>query len=61
MTHTENEVNELGDKAEVYTKYERHSIRLAHEDQKFDEEHYMLKVFFFYLISFAEMRIPEPT
>lgn len=45
-TYTENEVNELGDGAEVYTKDERRSRRVTHEDEKFDEEHYMLNVFF---------------
>jgi protein SHQ1 len=40
-THTENEVNELGDDAEICTKAERRRRRLKHEDEKFDEEHYM--------------------
>ena len=44
--YTENEVNELGDEAEVCTKDERRSRRVNHEDEKFDEEHYMLNVFF---------------
>jgi protein SHQ1 len=39
--HTENEVNELGDVAESCSKAERRSRRLKHEDEKFDEEHYM--------------------
>ncbi len=39
--HTENEVNELGDDAEICTKDERRSRRVKHEDQKFDEQHYM--------------------
>ena len=41
VTHTENEVNELGDAAESCTKAERRVKRLKHEDEKFDEEHYM--------------------
>ncbi|KAF8911140.1 SHQ1 protein-domain-containing protein [Gymnopilus junonius] len=40
-TNTENEVNELGDDAEVCSKAERRSRRIKHEDGKFDEEHYM--------------------
>ncbi|KIM49444.1 hypothetical protein M413DRAFT_108537 [Hebeloma cylindrosporum] len=40
-THTENEINELGDAAESCTKAERRAKRLKHEDEKFDEEHYM--------------------
>lgn len=49
--YTENEVNELGDEAEICTKDERRSRRVNHEDEKFDEEHYMLNVFFLCLIS----------
>ncbi|KAF8061544.1 SHQ1 protein-domain-containing protein [Lyophyllum atratum] len=41
VTHTENEVNELGADAEVCTVAERRQKRLEHEDQKWDEEHYM--------------------
>ncbi|CAA7265397.1 unnamed protein product [Cyclocybe aegerita] len=40
-THTENEVNELGDDAEVCNMEERRARRLKHEDEKWDEEHYM--------------------
>ncbi|PPQ77600.1 hypothetical protein CVT25_011392 [Psilocybe cyanescens] len=41
VTHTENEINELGDDAEVCTKAERRLKRVKHEDDKWDEEHYM--------------------
>ncbi|KAJ7252451.1 SHQ1 protein-domain-containing protein [Mycena rebaudengoi] len=41
VSHTENEVNELGVNAETCTPRERRSIRLKHEDDKWDEEHYM--------------------
>ncbi|KAF9566264.1 SHQ1-domain-containing protein [Agrocybe pediades] len=40
-TQTENEINELADDAEVLTETERRSRRLAHEKEKWDEEHYM--------------------
>jgi len=40
-TYTENEVNELGDEAEICTKAERRERRMKHEDEKFDEEHYV--------------------
>jgi len=40
-TYTENEVNELGDEAEICTKAERRERRVKREDEKFDEEHYM--------------------
>ncbi|KAF9476317.1 SHQ1-domain-containing protein [Pholiota conissans] len=39
--HTENEINELGGDAEECTKEDRTSRRLKHENDKFDEEHYM--------------------
>lgn len=41
VLHTENEVNELGGDAEECTKEERTAKRIKHEDEKFDEEHYM--------------------
>jgi len=41
VTHTNNEVNELGDQAEVCSKAHRREMRLKHEDEKWDEEHYM--------------------
>ena len=39
--HTENEVNELGEDVEKVTAAERRKKRLAHEEKKWDEEHYM--------------------
>ncbi|KAJ7262877.1 SHQ1 protein-domain-containing protein [Mycena rebaudengoi] len=36
ISHTENEVNELGADTETYTPRERRSIRLKHEDDKAD-------------------------
>ncbi|KAF8201459.1 SHQ1 protein-domain-containing protein [Pholiota molesta] len=39
--HTENEINELGGDAEECTKEERTARRIKHENDKFDEEHYM--------------------
>ena len=41
VEHTENEVNELGPDAESCPPAERRRRRLKHEDDKFDEEHYM--------------------
>ncbi|KAG6886002.1 hypothetical protein C0993_006118 [Termitomyces sp. T159_Od127] len=41
VTHTENEVNELGDAAETCSIAARRHTRLRHEDDKFDEEYYM--------------------
>ncbi|KAL1748136.1 SHQ1 protein-domain-containing protein [Schizophyllum fasciatum] len=44
LTHvalTENEVNELGADAETMSPQMRREKRLAHEDKKWDEEHYM--------------------
>ncbi|KAF9036572.1 SHQ1-domain-containing protein [Panaeolus papilionaceus] len=41
VSHTENEANELGPDAETLTPKERLSKRLQHEDEKWDEEHYM--------------------
>lgn len=40
-THTENEINELGDDAEARNAEERRTRRIAHENEKWDEEHYM--------------------
>ena len=41
VAHTENEVNELGPDAETCLPSQRRKERLKHEDEKFDEEHYM--------------------
>jgi len=41
VTHTENEINELGADAETCPVEERRKRRLEHEDAKWDEEHYM--------------------
>ncbi|KAK0459575.1 SHQ1 protein-domain-containing protein [Desarmillaria tabescens] len=41
VTHTENEVNELGAEAEQLSSEERRHIRIQHEDDKWDEEYYM--------------------
>ncbi|KAK0197257.1 SHQ1 protein-domain-containing protein [Armillaria mellea] len=41
VTHTENEVNELGAEAEQLSPEERHHKRIEHEDDKWDEEYYM--------------------
>ncbi|KAK7052551.1 SHQ1-domain-containing protein [Favolaschia claudopus] len=41
VAHTENEVNELGPDAEICTIRERRVKRWKHEDEKWDEEHYM--------------------
>jgi protein SHQ1 len=41
VTHTENEVNELGSGAETIKPAERNKLRRSHEDKKFDPEHYM--------------------
>ena len=41
VAHTENEVNELGVDAETCSPEERRARRLKHEDEKWDEEHYM--------------------
>lgn len=41
VTTTENEVNELGADAETLTVSERQKRRIAHEDEKWDEEHFM--------------------
>lgn len=41
VAHTENEVNELGPDAETLPEDERRTRRLAHEEAKWDEEHYM--------------------
>ncbi|KAJ7474834.1 SHQ1-domain-containing protein [Mycena latifolia] len=41
VTHTENEVNELGADVETCSTRERRMRRWKHEDEKWDEEHYM--------------------
>jgi protein SHQ1 len=41
VAHTENEVNELGAGAEMCSPDERRNKRIKHEDEKWDEEHYM--------------------
>ncbi|KAH9946275.1 SHQ1-domain-containing protein [Epithele typhae] len=41
IEHVENEVNELGADAETCAPSERRRRRLKHEDEKWDEEHYM--------------------
>lgn len=41
IEHTPNEVNELGAEVETCPPAERRRRRLAHEDEKWDEEHYM--------------------
>ncbi|KAI0637170.1 SHQ1-domain-containing protein [Trametes polyzona] len=41
VEHTENEVNELGTDAETCPPQERRQRRLRHEEQKWDEDHYM--------------------
>ena len=41
VAHTENEINELGEDAETLLPSERRKRRVAHEEQKWDEEHYM--------------------
>ena len=41
VEHSENEVNELGVDAETCPPQERRLRRLKHEDDKWDEEHYM--------------------
>lgn len=41
VTHTENEVNELGADAETCSLAVRRSLRLKHEQDRWDEEHYI--------------------
>ncbi|KAL0947096.1 hypothetical protein HGRIS_013236 [Hohenbuehelia grisea] len=41
ISHTENEVDELGPDAEIIAPAERRKKRIAHENSKWDEEHYM--------------------
>ncbi|PCH38387.1 SHQ1-domain-containing protein [Wolfiporia cocos MD-104 SS10] len=41
VAHTENEINELGADAETCPPDERRTRRLKHEEEKWDEEHYM--------------------
>ena len=40
-SQTGNDVNELGDLAETISPSVRTEMRLAHEEQKWDEEYYM--------------------
>lgn len=42
VTNTENEINELADNAETMDEIDRRKNRINHEEQKWDEEHYML-------------------
>lgn len=41
VTYTENEINELGSDAEFCSPQERRAKRIKHENEKWDEEHYM--------------------
>ncbi|KIK59704.1 hypothetical protein GYMLUDRAFT_74145 [Collybiopsis luxurians FD-317 M1] len=41
VEYTANEINELGSEAEKLTVLERRQRRIEHEDDKWDEEHYM--------------------
>lgn len=41
VSHTENEINELGMDLEKLTPYERREKRIKHENEKWDEDHYM--------------------
>ena len=41
VSHTENEVNELGPDADARTPFGRRRLREKHEEEKWDEEHYM--------------------
>ncbi|KIJ17456.1 hypothetical protein PAXINDRAFT_168113 [Paxillus involutus ATCC 200175] len=41
VAHTENEVNELGHDVEGCKVDDRRKMRIAHENEKWDEEHYM--------------------
>ena len=41
VEHIANEVHELGADAETSTQEERHGRRLRHEEDRWDEEHYM--------------------
>ncbi|KLO10716.1 SHQ1-domain-containing protein [Schizopora paradoxa] len=41
VSHTENEVNELGADVEKLTPRERRERRIKHENEKWDEDHYM--------------------
>lgn len=45
VSHTENEVNEIGTDTETCTPEERRRRRVAHEDKKWDEDYYMLVSF----------------
>ncbi len=41
VSHTENEINELGIDLEKLTPYERRERRVKRENEKWDEDHYM--------------------
>ena len=41
VEHTENEVNDLGPDVETCSHAERRRRRVAREEEKWDEEHYM--------------------
>jgi protein SHQ1 len=41
VSHTENEVNELGEDAETLPLQERRQKRVQHENEKWDEDYYM--------------------
>ncbi|KAH9854021.1 SHQ1-domain-containing protein [Lenzites betulinus] len=41
VEHTENEVNELGSDVETCSPQERRQRRISHEEEKWDEDHYM--------------------
>jgi len=41
VSQTDNEVNELGSNAETLPVQDRRNLRLTHENDKWDEEHYM--------------------
>ena len=45
VTHTENEVNELGDDTEKLSLSERRRRRIQHENDKWDPEYYMYALF----------------
>lgn len=63
VAHTENEINELGDDVETCPVRERRTRRLAHEDAKWDEEHYMFvrwrhSPFYRFIIRYAGQIMP---
>lgn len=41
VSHTENEINELGENAESCDLDKRRNLRIMHENAKWNEEHYM--------------------